>query len=116
MVGSAVSAIWLVRQDTMVQHRLAILMAAAWAIQAISGILFGATTLFFDGQLPDIHGIAVDALLIKIFCALVGFVLAAIYVRLNAGWPANKRFISWGMLLSLGVAALSSAAFLRWFS
>ena len=116
VVGTAVSALWLVPGNAAVQHRLALVLAFAWAIQAASGVLFGVTTLFFEGNLPDIHGIAVDALLIKIFCAIVGFIVAFTYVKLNLGWAANKLLLAWRLSFVLGVAALSSAAFLRWFS
>jgi len=47
VVGTAASALWLVRGDVAVQHRLALLAAAAWAIQAASGALFGITTFYF---------------------------------------------------------------------
>lgn len=116
VVGTAASALWLVRGNAAVQHRLALLAAIVWAVQAVTGVLFGITTYLFEGSLPDIHGIAVDALLVKIFCALVGFIFAVIYVKLNAGWATNKRLLSWRVLLSLGIVALVSAAFLRWFS
>jgi hypothetical protein len=116
VVGTAASALWLARGNAAVQHRLALLAAIVWAVQAATGALFGITTFLFEGHLPDIHGIAVDALLIKIFCALVGFILAAAHLKLNAGWTTNKRLFSWRVLLSLGVVALGSAAFLRWFS
>jgi hypothetical protein len=116
VVGTAVAALGLVRGNAMVQHRLALLLAVAWAIQAASGMLFGATTYLYERQLPDIHGIAVDALLIKIICALAGFILAVVYVKLNSGWDMNKQLLAWRVSLVLGVVALSSAAFLRWFS
>ena len=33
--------------------------------------MFGATTYYFEKSLPDIHGVAVDALLVKIgLCSL----------------------------------------------
>ena len=116
VVGTAVSALWLVRGNAAAQHRLALFLAVAWAVQAASGILFGVTTFLYEGQLPDIHGIAVDALLIKIVCALAGFILALAYLKLNFGWAANKQLLAWRISLSFGVMALSSAAFLRWFS
>jgi len=99
-----------------VQQRLAILTALAWAIQAASGALFGITTYYFERHLPDIHGIAVDALRIKIFCALAGFMLAVSYVKLNSIWIVDRQLLAWRMLLALGAIALGSAAFLRWFS
>jgi hypothetical protein len=116
VVGSAASALWLVNGNTAVQHRLALFAAVAWAVQAATGMLFGITTYIFEGSLPDIHGLAVDALMIKVFCAIAGFILAVIYVKLNAGWATSKRYFCWRILLLLGVVALGSAAFLRWFS
>lgn len=116
VVGAAASALWLVRGDTAAQYRLALLVAAAWAVQAASGALFGITTYYFEHHLPDIHGIAVDALLIKIFCALVGFILAVAYVKSNSKWGKEKQRLAWRVLLAIGAVALGSAAFLRWFS
>jgi hypothetical protein len=116
VVGTAASALWLVRGNAAVQHRLALLAAVVWAVQAASGALFGITTFYFEGHLPDIHGIAVDALLIKVFCALFGFILAVSYVKSNSGWTRDKQLLAWRVLLAIGVVALGSAAFLRWFS
>jgi hypothetical protein len=116
VVGTTVSALWLVRGDIAVQRRLAFLLATAWVIQAASGVLFGVTTFLYEGQLPDIHGIAVDALLIKIVCASAGFILALTYVKLHSRWAANLQLLAWRVSFALGVAALASAAFLRWFS
>ena len=116
VVGTAASALWLVRGNAAVQNRLALLAAVAWAIQFASGLLFGITTYYFDHHLPDIHGIAVDALLVKVSCAIAGFVLAVAYVRLNSGWTVTRQLLAWRILLVLGVIALPSAAFLRWFS
>jgi len=116
VVGTAASALWLARSDTTVQHRLALLAAAAWAVQAASGALFGITTYYFEGHLPDIHGAAVDALVIKIFCAFVGFVLAVTYAKSHSGWTMDRKRLVWRSLLAFGLVALGSAAFLRWFS
>lgn len=116
VVGTAASALWLVRGNAVVQHRLALLAAAVWAVQAASGALFGISTFYFEGHLPDIGGIAVDALLVKIFCVIAGFILAVAYVRLNSGWAQDKQLLAWRVMLAIGVVALGSAAFLRWFS
>ena len=116
VVGAAASALWLVRGNTTVQYRLALLAAAAWAVQAASGASFGATTYYFEGHLPDIHGIAVDALLVKIICAVAGFILAVTYVKSGSGWTKDKQLLVWRVLLATGVIALGSAAFLRRFS
>ena len=116
VVATGATALWLVFGNTAVKHRLILLLAWAWGIQVASGMLFGITTFLFEGHLPDIHGIAVAALFIKIFCALGGFVLALSYVQLHSGWTAAKQLLVWRASFTLGVVALSSAAFLRWFS
>ncbi|MGA7749927.1 MAG: hypothetical protein WCA63_07235 [Gallionella sp.] len=116
VVGTSASALWLVRGNATVQHRLALLLAVAWATQAASGLLFGVTTFLYESHLPDIHGIAVDALLIKIFCALSGFILAVTHAKLNSRWSENNQLLAWRVSFVIGVVALGSAAFLRWFS
>ena len=116
VVGTAASALWLAEGNAAVKHRLAIFAAIAWAVQAASGVLFGASTFYFEGHLPDIHGVAVDALLIKIGCASAGFVLTVTYVKLDSGWSVAKQLFAWRASLTLSTIALSSAAFLRWFS
>ena len=116
VVGSAASALWLVHDNAVARQRLSIIMALAWAIQAASGALFGITTYYFDKNLPDIHGIAVDALLVKITCVVAGFALAVSYRKIGSGWIKSNQDFAWRGLLSLGVIALAAAAFLRWFS
>jgi hypothetical protein len=116
VVGTAASALWLVRGNAAVQHRLALLTAIVWAVQAASGALFGITTFYFEGHLPDIHGIAVAALLIKLVCASAGLIWAVAYVKWNSAWAVTKQLFAWRALLTLGAIALGSAAFLRWFS
>ncbi len=116
VVATAASALWLVRGNAPVQRWLALLLAIAWAAQAASGTLFGITTFLYERHLPDIHGIAVDALLIKMFCALAGFVLAFAYFRKGHGWAKGRQQLAWRVSFAFGVVALGSAAFLRWFS
>ncbi len=116
VAGTAASAIWLAQGNAGLRHRLSLLMALAWAVQAASGALFGITTYYFERNLPDIHGIAVDALVVKIVCALTGFSLAVVYLKSHSGWSADKQLLAWRISLVLGVVALSSAAFLRWYS
>lgn len=113
VVGFAVSGLWLRARPA--ARRLALLMAVAWAVQAATGAAFGATSYYFYGHFPDIHGIAVDALFIKVGCAVAGFFLAAItYIR----WESLNRYAMsiWVILCLLAATALGSAAFLRWFS
>jgi hypothetical protein len=116
VAGTAATALWMVRGDAAVLHRLAWLLAVAWAVQAASGAGFGIATFYFEGHLPDIHGIAVIALFIKIACAMAGFVLAVAYIKWHSGWTAKKQLFTWRASFMLAAIALSSAAFLRWFS
>lgn len=89
---------------------------AAWFTQIITGALFGAMSLYFYGRLPDIHGIAVAALAVKIACAVAGAVLAAVFWthHRRRGLPPPRR--AWDGIMMLAVMALIAAAFLRWFS
>lgn len=113
VVGLSVCGLWLCKRP--IARRLVLLVAVAWAVQAVTGALFGATSYHFYGHFPDIHGIAVDALFIKAGCAVAGFLLAGIvYLR----WEGMQRhaLMVWVILCLLASTALSSAAFLRWFS
>src|SRR4030067_857263 len=71
-----------------IRYKLAWVMLLGWAVQAASGAGFGAVSFLYYGELPDIHGIAIAALVIKIACAAGGFLLAAVYVRAAARWAA----------------------------
>lgn len=116
VVGGAVAARWLVRDAPATQRRLAWLVLAGWVAQAASGAGFGAISFHFYGQFPDIHAIARGALFVKLACAASGVSLAAVYLHRASDWLPARRGMVWTLLLLLGVAALSSAAFLRWFA
>jgi hypothetical protein len=112
VVGGAVTA--LVWREAEVQRRLAWMVLAGWLVQAVSGATFGAISYYYYAKFPDIHGIAVAALKVKIVCASFGFFLAA--WQLVAKPSEMSRRYAWLALCCLGVLALSSAAILRWFS
>jgi hypothetical protein len=95
---------------------LAWIALVGWAAQAASGGAFGAVSWLYYGRFPDIHGIAIAALLIKIACAAAGFMLAAAYIHSGIGWSERARQATWRALAVLAVTALTAAAFLRWFS
>jgi hypothetical protein len=116
VVGGAVAARWLVRDTPATQRQLAWLVFGGWLAQAASGASFGAVSYHFYGQFPDIHAIARGALFIKLACAAGGVLLAAVYLQRAAGWQPARRATVWTLLLVLGITALSSAAFLRWFA
>ncbi|MCR4303137.1 MAG: hypothetical protein NUV63_02765 [Gallionella sp.] len=109
--GAACALAW---RETEAQRRLVWLVLAGWLVQAVSGAAFGAISYYYYAKFPDIHGIAVAALRVKVICSALGFILA---VRLLfAHLPELARRYSWLALCGLGVLALSSAAVLRWFS
>ena len=116
VVGGAVAARWLARDAPATQRRLAWLVLGGWLAQAASGASFGAISYHFYGQFPDIHAIARAALLIKLACAASGILLAAAYLQRATDWLPARRDTVWTLLLALGVTALASAAFLRWFA
>ena len=99
-----------------VRKKLAWLALAGWGTQAASGAIFGLVSYAFYHQFPDIAGIAVVALVIKMLCAATGFLLVAAYVLRGANWPERKGKTALLSSVVLAAIALSAAAFLRWFS
>ncbi len=95
---------------------LAWITLAGWGTQAVSGAAFGAVSYYYYHQFPDISGIAVVALAIKMTCVAIGFLLLATYLFWGANWTIGKMNAVWITSSALAVTALSSAAFLRWFS
>ena len=84
--------------------------------QGASGACFGAISYAGYGSFPDIHGIAIGALVLKMACAAAGFSVAALYLAREANWSAPGRQRAWTTQLALALTALAAAAFLRWFS
>lgn len=89
---------------------------AGWGAQFASGALFGLVSWHFYGQLPDIHGIAVAALALKLLCATAAVALVAVSLRRRAAAAPERQRVPWRVLATLGATALAAAAFLRWFS
>ena len=113
-VGGSLAATRIKNAD--VRKKLALLVLAGWGTQAISGATFGLVSFLYYHKFPDIAGIAVAALAIKILCAATGFMLVAVYLLRGANWAENKQSNVWHSSAILAVIALSAAAFLRWFS
>jgi ABC-type xylose transport system permease subunit len=112
VVSGAVFALgWREREQ---QRRLAWIVLAGWLVQAVSGATFGAISYYYYAKFPDLFGIAVVALIVKVICAVFGFTLAG--WQLIAHHSEVSRRYAWYILCGLGILALSSAAVLRWFS
>ncbi|NDU85238.1 MAG: hypothetical protein G3H99_01295 [Ferrovum sp.] len=91
-------------------------IALAWMVQGVTGASFGWVTYHADHHLPDIHGIAVVALMIKVACVVGGVFLMVSCARFGRQWTTARQLMVWTGSLGLGVLALCAAAFLRWFS
>ena len=115
VVGSSAAATWLV-SDSPSQRRLARLMALGWVVQILTGAGFGATSYYFYGKFPDIKGIAVAALTVKIVSAVTGLVLTFHYLAKSPAWHEAMRHARWRVLFWLAATPLAAAAVLRWFS
>lgn len=92
------------------------LILLAWGAQLASGALFGATSFYYYGEMPDLSGVAKAALGIKVAAALAGFALAARFLLRGGEWSRARVKRTFRSLLALGIVALTAAAFLRWFS
>ena len=89
---------------------------AGWGVQIASGVLFGLVSLFYYGQLPDIHGAAIAALILKVVCAILAVIVVIISRRSKVSLGDRSNVMLWWFLVVLGCVALTAAAFLRWFS
>lgn len=116
VVGSPLAALTLAREHLDMQRKLAWLVLAGWVAQLASGAGFGAVSFYNYGKFPDLHGIAVAALAIKVACAGLALFLLLAMIRTGANWTGKGRHRAWHALTGLGATALTAAAFLRWFS
>jgi len=115
VVGGAVFILWPVSRLEYGRH-FAWLILLAWGAQIASGALFGAVSLYYYGEPPDLSVIAMTALGVKVLAAMAGFLLAALYLVRGREWDRAGVKRTFRILLALGVTALTAAAFLRWFS
>ncbi len=110
-------AVFALCPGTAALHRkLAWLVGFGWMTQAISGMSFAAVSHHYYGKLPDIHNIAMTALLIKMLCAVFGISIIITYLRYSTNLTIERQSLAWQLLAVLGLVALTAAAFLRWFS
>ena len=110
VTGLPIAALWF-RPAAPVMLRMAQLVLLAWLAQAASGAGFGTVSYFEEGELPQIHHLALAALCIKILCAALAVILLSIYFLKRSSYGP-----SWRVLAILGITALTCAAVLRWFS
>lgn len=116
IVGTTFFARWPARPPSDALKKMAWLVLFGLVAQAGSGIAFGAISYAYYGQLPDIHGVAIGALVIKMICVASGLLLVLAYLFKGSEWNAIGQRRAWASLFGLGATALGAAAFLRWFS
>ncbi|MCW8827993.1 MAG: hypothetical protein OQK94_02935 [Gammaproteobacteria bacterium] len=116
IVGGALVGRWPLQHHPGQRRALAWLVLFAWMIQGMSGAGFGAVSYFYYGQFPDISGVAVVALVLKMASTVCGVLLAASCLCCCNAWPVSRQNLLWNALVLLGVLALTAAAFLRWYS
>jgi len=97
------------------ERRLAWTLLLAWGVQAASGAGFAAASYGLKGQLPEIAGVALYALVVKLFATFAGFALAATLLWVRRLSSLRSRAVAWAACLGLAVAALLAAAPLRWY-
>jgi hypothetical protein len=115
VLGGAVAVLWpAFRLED--GRKFAWLILAAWGAQIFSGGLFGATSLYYYGETPDLSRVAMTALVVKVAAAITGFLLAAIFLLRGREWGRVGVKRTFRGLAALGATALTAAAFLRWFS
>ena len=117
VVGGPLFVLWPAPFDRRRARPIAWLVFSGWAVQIVSGVAFGVASYAWYGHFPDIHGIAVAALIVKIACAVAGLGLTVLHlaIRPNGDATGDARR-TWASLLALGATALVAAALLRWLS
>lgn len=116
VVAAAIAGRWPLQHHLGQRRALAWLVLFAWLTQGLSGAAFGAVSFYYYAQFPEIFGVAVLALLLKMACTVAGILLAATYLCCGSVWPAARQNLLWNILILLGATALTAAAFLRWYS
>jgi hypothetical protein len=97
------------------ERRLAWMLLLAWGLQALSGAGFALASYGLKGQLPEVTGVALGALVVKVAATAGGFALAAALLWLRPLAAPRSRAAAWGVCLGLALAALTAASPLRWY-
>ena len=116
VTGGAIAGWRLQRGDALSASRVAWLVLVGWMLQAASGAGFGLISLAYYGHFPDLHGVAIAALAVKLSCATAGLLASLLFLKFAGRWSAARRRQVWTALVGLAATALSAAAFLRWFA
>jgi hypothetical protein len=115
LIGLPVAA-WVREGYTLVPSRALLLSAAvAWGVQALSGAGFAVASLKLKGALPEVEGVALAALVVKIAATVVGFALAALALWRSPRWSSKGRRRGYAALVVCALVPMAAAAILRWY-
>ena len=78
VTGLPIAALWF-KPPPPVLRRMALLTLVAWLAQSASGAGFGTVSFFQEGELPQIHHLALAALCVKIACAALAVTLLTVH-------------------------------------
>ena len=115
VVASPAGALAFRANGKVVERRLAWTLLLAWGLQALSGAGFALASYGLKGQLPEVTGVALGALVVKVAATAGGFALAAALLWLRPLAAPRSRAAAWGVCLGLALAALTAASPLRWY-
>jgi hypothetical protein len=115
VAGGPAAALALQPLSFAAERRLAVLALAGWALQAATGAGFALASYGLKGALPEVTGIALVALAVKLAATAGGLVLGALLVRSRPRGSARGRRAAWAASLAAAASALAAAAFLRWY-
>ena len=115
VVGGPALVYWLGRDNDAIQRRMAWLVVSGATAQLASGVGFGLASHFIKGQLPELEGVALIALVVKIICVTSSLVLMLRHLFRAEGVVSRPHRSVWLATLALGSIALAAAAFLRWY-
>jgi NADH:ubiquinone oxidoreductase subunit K len=113
-VGGSLAAV--ASEAAVIRKKTVWIALSGWVMQGASGAALGAVSYYFYGRFPDISGIALFALMLKMACAVTGFALLVTYLYRGERWAEDTNYRVFLASLVLAITAISSAAFLRWFS
>ena len=115
VVASPAMALGFRDRSGALDRRLAWALLCAWGLQAASGAGFAAASYGLKGALPEVTGVALASLVVKLTATAGGFALAAGLLAVRRLAAPRPRAVAWSVCLGLAVAALLAAAPLRWY-
>ena len=92
VTGLPIAALWF-KPAPPVLRKMAWLTLLAWLVQSASGAGFGTVSFFQEGELPQIHHLALAALCVKIACAALAVTLLTVhFLRRTASGPGVAAY------------------------